>query len=334
MQSGLTMGRVMTGDRPTPTGGSPDIERAQDAVPEVTELEFSALFDRLRRWHPGDDLGALVEITPATTRTALQIPRTGQTISLALPINRAPGPDNPRPALHHMVDLGDVEAPEPSAHKDFIGLDYHGKAVTHLDAVCHIAYRGELFGGISADAAFSALGSSWAAVTNLANGLFVRGVLVDMPRVRSIDWLEPGTPIFATDILMAEELLDFRIMPGDAVLLRSGHGARRRTLGAWNSDHASAGFHVDAMPLLSERRISILGGDGDSDLRPSPVTGVHSPIHALALTAMGMPLLDNLDLEELSTACAEVGRYEFLLVVAPLVIPRGTGSPVNPIAIL
>jgi hypothetical protein len=49
---------------------------------------------------------------------------------------------------------------------------------------------------------------------------------------------------------------------------------------------------------------------------------------------MGMPLLDNLDLEPLAAACAAAGRYEFLLIVAPLVIPHGTGSPVNPIAVL
>ncbi len=61
---------------------------------------------------------------------------------------------------------------------------------------------------------------------------------------------------------------------------------------------------------------------------------MHSPVHALALTALGIPLLDNLDLEALSVACARTGRYEFLLIVAPLVVPRGTGSPVNPLAVL
>lgn len=214
--------------------------------PALSEAEFVDLLTQLRGWSEGesaDERGTLAAVGPDTVQAALAVPRLGRTVSLALPINRASGPDNARPALHHMVDLGDVEAPEPSAHKDFLGLDYHGKAVTHLDAICHIAYRGALFG-------------------------------------------------------------------------------------------ASAGLHVDAMPLLAERQIVLLDGDGDSDVRPSPVTGVHSPIHALALTAMGMPLLDNLDLEEPSVACAEAGRYEFLLVVAPLVVPRGTGSPVNPIAIL
>ena len=230
--------------------------------------------------------------------------------------------------------MPNVEPPEPSAHKDFLGFDYHGKAVSHLDALCHIGYRGELFGGVASAAAFSSLGSQWAAVTNLADGLVVRGVLIDVPRVRGLERLEPGDGVRAADLEQAEEALSVRIGPGDAVLLRSGHGARRAALGAWDSDAASAGLHVDAMPLLADRGIVLLGGDGDSDVRPSPVAGVHSPVHALALTALGIPLLDNLDLERLSAACAEEGRYEFLLVVAPLVVPRGTGSPVNPIAVL
>src|SRR3954470_23576117 len=129
--------------------------------PPVTRAEFDALFDRLRRWGPGqpaDERGAVAAVTPDVVRAALATPRSGRTVSLALPINRRSGPDNARPALHHMVDLGDVEPPEPSAHKDFLGLDYHGKAVTHLDALCHIGYRGELYGGITSAAAFSSLG--------------------------------------------------------------------------------------------------------------------------------------------------------------------------------
>src|SRR3954451_15950554 len=273
--------------------------------PPMSQAELDLLFDRLRRWTPGqpaDERGAVAGVTPETVLDALASPRSGRTVSLALPINRTSGPDNAKPALHHMVDLGDVEPPEPSAHKDFLGFDYHGKAVSHLDAVCHIGYRGQLFGGVASAAAFTSAGSQWAAVTNLADRLIVRGVLIDMPKVRGVEWLEPGAAVRATDVAEAEAALSIRIRPGDAVLLRSGHGARRAALGAWDSGAARAGFHVDAMPLLADRGIVLLGGDGDSDVRPSPVAGVHSPVHALALTALGIPLLDNLDLEQLSVA--------------------------------
>jgi len=315
---------------------TPEVNGHPSNGPALTEDEFRTEFRRLRRWAGAetDQRGTLGGLTDRHRLAALAQARTGRAISLAMPINRNSGPDNSKPALHHMVDLGDVEAPEPIAHKDFIGLDYHGKATTHLDAVCHIGYEGELFGGLKSREAFSSLGSTWAAVTTMSTGLVLRGVLIDMPVVRSVRWLEPGTAVRTTDILAAEQSLGIRIGEHDAVLLRSGHGARKAALGAWNSDNASAGLHVEVMSMLADRGVALLGGDGDSDVRPSPVQGVHSPIHAMALTGLGMPLLDNLTLEELSVECAAVGRYEFLLMVAPLVIPRGTGSPVNPIAVL
>ncbi|KRE63678.1 cyclase family protein [Nostocoides sp. Soil756] len=317
-------------DHPVPPPLRPD-ER-------LTTTEFDELFDRLRRWDDDgtdvDERGALAGLSGQDRLRALAAATTGRAVSLSLPLNTVAGVDNPKPALHHMVDLGDVEEPEPSGHKDFIGIDYHGKATTHLDALCHIGYRGHLYGGRPSRDAYRSSGTSWAAVTQLADGLVLRGVLLDLPVVRREAWLAPGTAVHAADLLAAEEALGVRVGPGDAVLLRSGHGARRAAHGWWDSGAASAGWHVDAMPVLADRGIAVLGGDGDSDVRPSPVAGVHSPIHALALTALGIPLLDNLDLEPLAAACAEQGQYTFTLFVAPLVVPRGTGSPVNPIAVL
>jgi kynurenine formamidase len=315
---------------PTPVGTGP-------AGPALSSHEFDALFDSLAAWRRGAharESGRLGDRGPADVLAAVRAVRHGETVSLALPIDCEAGPDNTRPALHHMVDLGDVEPAEPTTHKDFLGLDYHGKSVTHLDALCHIAYRGELFGGVPSAQAVSSTGSRWAAVTALSSGIVVRAVLYDLPEARGVDWLEPGMAVHADDLLLAEKAMGAQAGLGDALLLRSGHQRRRAELGAWSSDTVSAGLHVDAMELLAERGVAVLGADGDSDVRPSPVEGVHSPVHALAITALGIVLLDNLDLEALSRACATHRQYEFMLVVAPLVVPGGTGSPVNPIAVL
>ncbi|KPI18385.1 cyclase family protein [Actinobacteria bacterium OK074] len=308
-----------------------------DNGPPLTRAEFDALFDAVRAWGhwPPEQAGrgAWNRVTPEHVRRASEHVRSGTTVPMALPWNTVAGPDNGKPALHYMSDLGDVEAPEPSCHKDFIAVDYHGKGVSHLDALSHIAYRGQLYDGHTAREVVDAGGARFGAVAALGP-LVTKGVLIDMPAVLGTAWLEPGEAVHAEDILAAEKTLGVSIDDGDAVLLRSGHFRRRAELGAWNPDSASAGLHVDAMPLLARRGISLLGADGDSDVRPSPVEGLHSPVHALALTAMGVPLLDNLDLEAISRACAETGRYEFLLVVTPLNIPGGTGSPVNPVAVL
>ncbi|MFI6251970.1 cyclase family protein [Streptomyces sp. NPDC051016] len=303
--------------------------------PAVSRQEFDALFASLRtwgRWRPADR-GAFNRVTAGHARRAAALVRSGTVVATALPWNTRPGPDNPRPALHHMTDLGDVESPEPATHKDFLAADYHGKGVSHLDALSHVAYRGELYDGRRARDHIDAGGARFGTVSALGP-LVTTGVLLDIPAVLGVDWLEPGRAVRAADVLAAEQALGVTIGEGDAVLLRSGHARRRRELGAWDSGASSAGFHVDALPLLAERGIALLGGDGDSDVRPSPVPGVHSPVHALAVAAMGVPLLDNLDLEALSATTGEAGRYTFMLVVAPLDIPGGTGSPVNPVAVL
>ncbi|MEW1748434.1 cyclase family protein [Streptomyces angustmyceticus] len=322
----------MTGGRggaptppPTGTGNGPAVSRR----------EFDALFAQVRtwgRWVPADR-GAWNRVTPEHVRRATALVRSGTAVALGRPWSTAAGPDNPRPALHYMSDLGDVDPPEPATHKDFIGVDYHGKAVTHLDALSHAAYRGQLYDGRPAREWIDAGGARFGAVSALGP-LVTRGVLLDLPAVAGCGWLEPGRAVHAGDIASAERALGVTIGEGDAVLLRSGSVRRRREVGAWDPGAASAGFHVDAVPLLAERGIALLGADGDSDVRPSPVDGLHSPVHALALAAMGVPLLDNLDLEALSVAAAETGRFAFLLVVAPLDIPGGTGSPVDPVAVL
>lgn len=315
-----------------PTPPSPGPRHGDAAVPRQ---EFDALFEAVRTWGrwAAADRGAWNRVTPDHVRRAAALVRSGTVVPLGRPWDTRTGPDNARPALHYMSDLGDVEAPEPSAYKDFLAVDYHGKGVSHLDALSHIAYRGRLYDGRAAREAVGAGGARFGAVAALGP-LVTRGVLLDLPAVLGVDWLEPGHAVHARDILCAEEALDVTIGDGDAVLLRTGRFRRRRETGPWNTDAASAGWHVDAMPLLAERAIALLGGDGDSDVRPSPVEGLHSPVHALAITAMGVPLLDNLDLEALSAACAEAGRYAFMLAVAPLNVPGGTGSPVNPVAVL
>ncbi len=304
------------------------------AQPIVEVAQFDAIFADLSRWHtyPDPGRGAWSTVGMEKAREAAGLVRSGRTVQMSLPWNIESGIDNPDPALHYMVDLGDREAPEPSTNKDFLGINFHGKASSHLDALSHIAYRGELFDGHPSRETVHATGTDFGSVGQLRH-LVTPAVLLDFTVIEGVDWIEPGTPFRAEDVRRAAEHLGVQPQPGDALLIRSGHFARRAALGAWDPGTASAGLHVDAMPVLSEWGVALIGADGDSDVRPSPTPGIHSPIHILAITAMGIPLLDNLDLEELAVACREEGRYRFMFVVAPLNVPRGTGSPVNPVAI-
>ena len=304
--------------------------------PQISFDEFVTLFDRTKsrsQYEPTNvERGALNFITPETVLAASRLVSEGQVIPTALPWNTVSGPDNSRPALHYMTELGDSDDEEPSCNKDFIGVDYHGKASSHLDAMTHIAFQDQLFGGKKSSEAVTSTGSSWASVDKLGP-IVTRGVLLDAALFQGAKWIEPGTAIHVAEILAIEDKFGFKIGQGDCVLLRTGHFARREALGVWDPSDFSAGFHFDVMELFKERKVSVVGADGDSDVRPSPVQGVHSPIHVLALPALGIPLLDNLQLEALATHCAHVKRWTFNFVISPLNIPRGTGSPVNPIAI-
>jgi kynurenine formamidase len=152
--------------------------------------------------------------------------------------------------------------------------------------------------------------------------------------LRGAPWLEPGEHIFRADLEAAEGEQGVRVEEGDILLVRTGHARRLAELGPWETATAKAGLHPTTMRFVAERGVAVLGSDGNSDTAPSSTEGVAFPIHVLALNAMGVHLLDYLQFEDLRVACERAGRWDFLLVAAPLRIVGGTGSPLNPIAIL
>jgi kynurenine formamidase len=302
----------------------------------VTTEEFDQLFASVsnwRRWGQDDQRGTLNLITPEHVSAATALVRRGRSVSLSYLLSKVADIDNPKPMLHYMSRLSLGMAGEPTMNEDFIGLDYHGKLVTHVDALCHCAYGGRLYNDVATLEAVTGFGATFGAVTSFEDGIVGRGVLLDMPRQLGIEWVEPGTGLVPAQLEAAAASEGLVVGEGDVLLLRTGHSVRRAKLGPWNPDEVSAGVDLSCFPWLRARGVAVLGSDADTDARPSPVAGVHTPAHALALAAMGMPLLDNMHLDRLATTCAEEGRWEFLFVTAPLRVPGGTGSPVNPLAI-
>jgi kynurenine formamidase len=296
---------------------------------------FEATFSRVRnwgRWGEDDDGGTLNHVTPSHVVAAAGLVHEGVTISLAHDVDTMTGPDNRKPALHYMTRLSDAGSGEPQVNMDFIGMDFHGKSVTHLDALCHVNFRGRLYNGVPSTSALSSAGSAFGSVLTMADGIVSRGVLLDVPRFREVEWMEPGETIRRDELERVTLGQGLRLSPADIVFVRTGARRRREAHGAWNPDSASAGLYPDAMEWLHENDVCMLASDGDSDTRPSPVEEVESPIHALALSAMGMPLMDNVYLESLAATCERLNRWEFHCSIAPLRVPGGTGSPVNPIA--
>jgi kynurenine formamidase len=303
----------------------------------VSAAEFRRLFEAVStwgRWGERDERGALNELTADRVVAAARLVQTGETVTLAMPMNTHPGPENPKPAVHRMTMLGDTagESGELGFVKDYIGADYHNDGHSHIDALCHVAFDGALYNGTPVDSVTDA-GATTDTIEVVRDGLVGRGVLLDIPRVRGVPWLEPGEHIYREDVETAEREQGVSVERGDILLIRTGHSRRLAEHAPWDPANAKAGLHPTVAPFLAERRIAALGSDGNSDTAPSSTEGVGFPIHVLALNAMGVHLLDYLQFEDLVDACERAGRWEFLFVTAPLRIVGGTGSPVNPTAI-
>ena len=307
----------------------------------VTLAEFDAMFESVKnwgRWGADDERGTLNLLTPAKVAEAARLVRSGRQVSMAIPINKVGGPDNPNQAVHYITQGHDIDVSSGlSFALDYLAIAFHGDCHTHIDALNHIAYRGQTYNGRPASQVITSKGGNGLDINNLATGLVGRGVLYDIPRLRGVKWLEPGEAVTRAELEACEKEQGVAVGEGDIFVFRTGHHRRRLELGAWDNGYAPGegkpGLHVDTIPWMHERGVAAFLPDGDGETIPSNVEGMLYPIHPLQIAAMGMTTADSLQLEDLARAAEEEGRFEFLVVGLPLRLPGGTGSPWNPIAI-
>ncbi|MGO9969839.1 MAG: cyclase family protein [Bryobacteraceae bacterium] len=296
------------------------------------------------KWGKDDQAGTINLITPAKRKAAAALVREGVSVSMSLDADlpkqgstagplpgmmggvanratwtltsRPPGPD-PRDLAAYVVDT--------------IAVSYHGNNTTHLDAPSHLYYKGRIYNGYP-QSGYSDRGAGKDDVMSMKNGILTRGVLFDMPKLKGVSYLGDDEPIYVEDLEAWEKQAGFRVETGDAVLVRTGRWVRVREKGPLDLNRATPGLYASCVKWLRERGAAILGSDVVQDVRPSRVEGVNQPIHQMALRALGMPLIDNADLEALSEAAAQRRRWTYLLTMNPLRVPGATGGPVNPIA--
>jgi len=273
-------------------------------------------------------MGAVNLITAATRRRAAALVKEGIPVSLARDTEKNKAEDNPRPFVQEMTATG---AGPGQFSVDQYSVLYHGVAHTHMDSLCHMFHEGQMFNGYS-QKEVGTQGASKLAINVFKNGLFARGILLDIPRLKNVPYLEPGMAIYPEDLDAFEKFAKLKTGSGDIVFLRTGRWARRAEKGPWNVGMQSAGMHASCAAWLRKRDVAMVGSDAATDVMPSGVTGVRQPMHQLLLVAMGTPIFDNCDLEAVSAACGARKRYEFLLTAAPISVTGGTGSPLNPIA--
>ena len=296
-------------------------------IPKAEYDRWKAELSNWGRWGKDDQIGAMNLVTPAKRRQAAALVKEGVSVSLARDVDTEKAVDNPQPYERQMLAIG----------SDRFGVAFHGVAHTHLDSLAHIHYDGVFYNGYKPDqaAVMKANGHARNSIVNLKNGIFTRGVLIDIPRMKGVPYLEPGTIITRQDVEAFEKLAGIKVTAGDAVFIRTGRWARRAAVGPWNlgrDANMRPGPGASVIPWLKARDVALLGSDVPPSTSPSDVEGETGAVHDFALVTLGIHLFDNCDLEALAEAAAARKRWEFLLTAAPLPIVGGTGSPLNPIA--
>jgi kynurenine formamidase len=303
----------------------------RETVTQATVDGWMESLSNWGRWGADDQMGTVNLMTPEKRKQAAALVSDGIAVSLARNAETSKAEDNPQPFGHKMLYTGDSPAAGQFVGDEYT-VAYHGYAHTHMDALAHMSYQGKSYNGAEM-VNVTAEGAPKLDVTNFKNGIFTKGILLDIPHLKGVDWLEPGTPIYPEDLDAFEKMAGVKVEPGDVVFVYTGRWKRRDTQGVWNVGAQSAGLHASAAPWLHQRDIAMIGSDAASDVAPSGVDGVRQPIHQLMLVAMGTPIFDNCDLEAVAAECRKRNRWSFLLTASPIPVERGTGSPLNPIAV-
>ena len=313
----------------------------QANIPSEEEvLGYFKKFSNWGRWGAEDQLGAPNLITSAVTKRAIDLVEDGLRITMSRTISFEPSADAPSPPVHFMVESGEgwasgdkISSRAFPAATDYFGMIFHGYTVTHVDSLSHFFWEGKTYNGFPAHLVSTSMGATFGSVEEAKTGMIARGVLVDVPMLRGIDWVERGEGVMIDDILAAEERCGFKVEEGDILLVRTGQLHRRNVEGPVERAAGSTACQASCLPLFYERGISMLGSDTGNDVNPPQYEKVPSPIHQVSITAMGIWILDNADLEEVAEECKKRNRWEFMVSIGPLRLHNTTGSPVNPIAV-
>ena len=315
-----------------------------------TQEEVLAYFDELSnwgRWGDEDELGTLNLITPEKRRQAASLVREGITVSKRIPWHGPLEEIFGAMPVSHMIQSGERYAlGDNPEHPMFPGMKmvqfaaesltfvFHGGVFTHIDGLGHVFFNAKMYNGRSSALVKAADGATVQSSEVMQDGILSRGILYDIPKLRGVDALEPGTAVFPEDLEEFEEAHGVRAEAGDILLLRTGHvGVVDALPPGEQPPEGNPGWGVACTPWLRERDVAVIASDVATDAHPPgdyPETIL--PVHQVGLVAMGLRLIDNAHLERLAETCARLNRWEFSFSVNPLRLENGTGSPVNPIA--
>ena len=304
--------------------------RATSRARDLTDAELEAMFRRCSntgKWGPNDELGTLNYITPAKRIAAARLVKTGEVVSVGRDLTTRQSKTNGQPVVHTMV-IGDANSP---AATDSFSIASHGMVVTHMDALCHFSWKDQLYNGRKRSETLTSSGARWGSIYAQRQGIFTRGVLLDVAAARGVNWYQPDEYVTVADFEAAEKRQGVRVASGDAIFVRTGMERMEAELGEQDI-YPRAGMHAECAEWMHTRQVSLYGGDCIEKL-PYPSESLTSAVHMIVLASMGLPILDWPALTELARTCERLKRWDYLLTTAPLRLPGGTASPINPLCL-
>lgn len=306
--------------------------KVQSTATPADYLKWRGEFKNWGRWGADDERGVSNLITPAKSLSAARLIKSGIVVSLAHPVPQQTDAEVPAGSVFHRT----TNVITDTNTMDTYSVSYHGLAVSHMDAFCHFFEDGKMYNGYSVSGNISAEnGCKKGSVMAWKEGVVTRAVLYDMPQLKGVETIEPGTPITRGDLEAWEKKAGVKAGAGDVILLYVGRWKRRAQTGPRAG--VAAGYYADVIPWIKEREVAFIGHDVNIDWNPRPGWGEAegipvNPIHHAVLNWMGVGIIENLDLEEAAQTARRLNRYEFMISFAPLPVEGGTGSPINPLA--
>jgi putative cyclase len=324
---------------PNPSTQEPAHRTSYDDV-----IKMETTLSNWNRWGAKDERGTLNLVTAERTKQAARLVKDGVTVSLAHFASLEKAIDNFQfsETKHAMWNPSGQPWNNGRARAalDTISFGTHDGTMSHMDALCHYSLERDgkvvVYNGHPAD--YSDEGCTANSIDRMGAPFATRAILVDMPLLRHVPYLEPRTPIYPSDLEEWEKFANVKIGSGDAVLIRTGRWALRAEKGPWNSAREAAGLHVSVMPWLKQRDVALLGSDAVNDVQPSGIVGgsgeaASRPVHTLAIAIMGTPLIDNGYFEDAAKEAAARKRWDFFMTVAPNRIEHGTATPFNAVGV-
>lgn len=288
------------------------------------------------RWGRDDERGTVNLITAECVVAASQLVRQGKIFDLGIPFDA----NGPQPGGGRINPVRLMS--ETGAGQEFPGAFHYAddyvfmplQSASQWDGLAHVFYDDQLYNGFPTSDV-GPHGAKHCSIDKLAKGIVGRGVLLDIARLRGLDWLEAGDVITPADLEAAAARQGVEIRSGDILLFRTGWRRKFTSDGDATSFMAGEpGLGLACCAWLHEKEVAVVASDNWAiEVLPGEVDTELLPVHMVLIRDMGMTLGEILDFEELAADCESDGVWEFLLTAPPIKFTAAVGSPINPLAI-